>query len=207
MNKLRGLIFDFDRTLFHTGELAENTLQTICTKLELPCPIKDFKKLSGIPHLKKLEILFPGNKQIIQEWNNIYYSKFFKEIRPYKGIIKELQNLQKSYKIYIFSTREQEIIQKVLNQCSIKELFVEIAGKNEKQPDKPSQNHLLHSLNKHDIDPSETIMIGDSEVDRQTSKNAGTYFGFAKWGSKHPEKIQSYDIIFEKPEDLWRLRK
>lgn len=205
MNNIRAIIFDFDGTLFHTNLLGERTLKKVCETLNLPDVQYEFRQLSGIPHIEKIRRLFPGNHQAIDLWKKLYYDTFFDEIKPYDGIKEILYELKRnSLKLCIYSTRKEEEITCVLKKFNF--LFFDgIAGLGGQFKPKPDPEAIFYYLKLFNLGKKELLLIGDSNVDYEAAINSGILFGFATWGTKSLDKIETFHVKFDKVEDMQEL--
>ncbi|MBE7084449.1 MAG: HAD family hydrolase [Clostridiales bacterium] len=116
-----------------------------------------------------------------------YYAVHCKdETRPYAGIIALLQMLRKSgIKLAVLSNKVHTATQQLIGDY-FPDTFDEVMGENEAKGilRKPSPTALLAIMERMGVSKEETVYIGDSEVDIQTSKNAGVDCISVTWGFK-----------------------
>jgi HAD superfamily hydrolase (TIGR01549 family) len=73
---------------------------------------------------------------------------------------------------YIF-THRGESAHSILNNLNMEGLFDEVVTALEGFPRKPNPAGLLYLMQKHDLRPEETVVIGDRMLDLETGENAG----------------------------------
>ena len=85
--------------------------------------------------------------------------------------------------------------------------FELIIAQDEHFPLKPHPRGALYIANKFKCRPEECVIIGDSEVDIQTGKNAGMYTVGVLWGFRSREKLEicQPDKLIESPVELLNL--
>lgn len=206
--KVKAVFFDFDATLFHTHNLSEITLKEVCDRLNLEFKYDEFKKLSGLPNVTKLEKVYPGNKEAIQLWNQLYDKKFYEQISYYDGILSMLEDIKsKGVKIVIYSTRPETLINLTIEKFKIGSLIDFVIGRLGKFELKPSPEGIYYYLNVEEIKKEESLIIGDSIIDYKSSINSGIKFAFASWGAKNPLLIKEYYAKLDEPEDILKIIK
>ena len=77
-------------------------------------------------------------------------------------------------------------------------------GETSEIPKKPSPQMLLEALRRFNLTPDEAVYVGDSEVDFQTSKNAGTDVILVTWGFRDKDFLASLKPTFliNRPSEL-----
>ena len=88
-----------------------------------------------------------------------------------------------------------------------KNIFDHIIGVDDNTPPKPDPKGVLYIIDSLNLNSQECILVGDSEGDYQTAKNAGVKAIAAAWGFRDKEILLSSkaDMVIEKPCDLLKL--
>lgn len=73
---------------------------------------------------------------------------------------------------YLYTLRESTAIRK-LEAEGLAHLFTDFVVRENGFPGKPAPDAVLYLLEKHGLDPAETVMIGDRDLDGQSGINAG----------------------------------
>jgi len=91
----------------------------------------------------------------------------------------------------------------ILEGLGVRDLFVQVYGGNSfatKKPDPQGANALLQETN---VRPEETIIIGDSEIDVITARNAGTWSCGVNYGFRPDTlKLVPPDVVIDHPREL-----
>ena len=67
-------------------------------------------------------------------------------------------------------------------------------GESEITPRKPDPTAARRIMAEMNIAPEETIYIGDSGVDLETARNAGTDSAWVSWGFRRRDEMREYEI-------------
>lgn len=192
MKNIQLFVFDLDGTLTESSETIYQTT------------IKTFEHFGQSVHLPKEELdkrigehfqtIFDDleiHVKDVEEFIGVYKTMYFDFIdttKLYPGVDKTLSALkQKGKKIALLTTKGQEQAQRILQHFKLDQYFDEIVGRRNGMGHKPSPEPLLFICDKLSILPEATLMIGDSELDVQCGKNAGTKTCAATYGYRPKE--------------------
>lgn len=81
---------------------------------------------------------------------------------------------EKNVIVSLLTTKAQDQADLIIEHFNLLPYFDYIMGRKNGIPHKPSPEPLLIICNKLNVLPEETLMIGDTELDIQCGKNAGT---------------------------------
>jgi phosphoglycolate phosphatase len=184
-------IFDLDGTILNTID-------------DLSCSVNYALSKSNLPHRSLQEVQsFVGNgiRLLIERAvprgtpvsiTDIVFSDFcdyYKlhcadKTKPYEGILEMLKNLKENnIKIAVVSNKADFAVQELCARY-FDNMFDIVMGEKKginKKPSPDEVNKVLEILNE---DKKNTVYIGDSEVDIQTSKNANVNCISVDWGFK-----------------------
>ncbi|MBO5104891.1 MAG: HAD family hydrolase [Ruminococcus sp.] len=203
-------IFDLDGTLADTlFDLADATNYGL-KKLGYPVhPYESYKKFVGNGVQKLCYRVLPDDKkddaEKILEFFNEYYGKhFLDKTSLYNGMRETLARLADNGVILAVATNKpqnfaRQIVEKLLPEFD----FVKVLGGCAERPKKPDTaiiNEIISAL----PEDNHVFMIGDSNVDIQTAKNAGITSIGCEWGFRGREELENAgaDLIAEKAEDI-----
>lgn len=203
-------IFDLDGTLADTlFDLADATNYGL-KKLGYPVhPYESYKKFVGNGVQKLCYRVLPDDKkddaEKILEFFNEYYGKhFLDKTSLYDGMRETLARLADKDVILAVATNKpqnfaRQIVEKLLPEFD----FVKVLGGCAERPKKPDTaiiNEIISEL----PEDNRVFMIGDSNVDIQTAKNAGITSIGCEWGFRGREELVNAgaDFIAEKAEDI-----
>lgn len=195
-------IFDFDGTLADTGP-------------GLVYAIQQFAKSKGLAHYSDKQILnslgkgidnliftlFPLKQlsdhqkhQYIQEFIEIYTAHQLNNLVLFPEVRETLNQLIASnYKIAIVSNKPEEMLLEEARYLGINELpWINIAGVDTYVECKPSGLPLEEIMKLANVDPSKTVMIGDSDADCLSARNANCDFIGCSFGLGSQYLIENY---------------
>jgi phosphoglycolate phosphatase len=112
-----------------------------------------------------------------------YDARLTRHTRPYDGIprvLDELRSHEVSMALLTNKPREQTV--RILDEFGLSRYFRWVVGGDGPWPRKPAPDAMRFLMNQASAGPSETILIGDSMVDLQTSRNAGVRVCLARYG-------------------------
>lgn len=95
---------------------------------------------------------------------------------PFENTCKTVEALFKSgKKQFLYTHRGFETSQHYLEEYGLKKYFTAFVDSSMNFPSKPSPDAVNYICDAYGLDRSETVMIGDREIDVLSGKNAGTY--------------------------------
>lgn len=214
---LRAIIFDFDGTL-------ADTIPAICEGVNLTM------KKYGYPEHTEDEVrtfINHGARNLIQhamprdlqsnealvdrvfaDYDRLYGSVCLHTDRCYDGMRELVQRLHGSgLKIGVLSNKQEhyvkELCENVLTQGTYDATQGVIFGKPPK-PDPYLSRRITEALS---VDPSECILVGDSDVDIQTAKNAGMMHIGVAWGYRDADflRVHGATLLAHTPKELEKI--
>ncbi len=207
------IIFDLDGTLLNTLDDLTDSTNFALKKFNFSTYTKkEIRNFVGNGVRKLIERALPdGSKnpymeEVLKVFKENYKQNMYNKTAPYSGIIELLENLkEKGCKIAVVSNKfdaaVKELCQKYfpgLIDCAIGE---NEAGGIKK---KPAPDTVFKAIEELGADISNSIYVGDSDVDIQTAKNAKISCISVTWGFRNKDfLIQNGAKIFvDKPEDI-----
>lgn len=95
---------------------------------------------------------------------------------PFENTYKTLEALFNSgKKHFLYTHRGFETSQHYLEEYGMKKFFTAFVDSSMNFPSKPAPDAVNYICDTYGLDRSETVMIGDREIDVLSGKNAGTY--------------------------------
>ena len=209
--KYTNIIFDLDGTLLNTLEdLTDGVNHVIKMYGYEPYSQSDIKSFVGNGIMKLMERAVPGGKdndkfdEMYNEFKAYYTKHCIIKTRPYDGIIKLLESLDRAgYGLAIVSNK---------NDAAVKELakhffgdYINTAiGQSEITRKKPAPDTCIEAMKEMQIGREGTVYVGDSDVDIMTAKNSGLECISVTWGFRDEEFLLEHGAtqIIHKPEEL-----
>ena len=131
-------------------------------------------------------------------------------VKPYPGIPEMLKEMKaQGLKLGVLSNKPDRQAVHVVEEIFGKNIFDHIQGQKDGVPRKPDPTAVLSIAAEFGSDPSETLYIGDSEVDGATGKAAGMDTVLVTWGFRSRyvlEAAEPYRIVDSTDEILMTIK-
>ena len=211
---IKALIFDLDGTLADTIPAIAEAINMTMRELSLPTHTEDEVKSfigKGPRHLVSESL--PKDKRdadaclvdrALAIYNYKYSQTYLHTDRLYDGIEEALITLSKHYKIAVLSNKQDEYVKALVKQLLPQGIYQIACGSIDCIPAKPSPELALTVIKELGVAPHECVMIGDSDVDILTAKNAGLHILAVAWGymSKDELSVKGAKDILDDPREL-----
>mgnify|MGYP000909969245 FL=1 len=205
------IVFDCDGTLLDTLTDLCNAVNYVLRAHDLPeRSVSEVKAAlgNGVAHLMRQSL--PASISDDEFTNYLdefkaYYGEHLQDYTaPYPGMLDVLDTLRaKGYKLAIVSNKIQEGITPLNKEYFGDRLPVAI-GERPGLQRKPAPDMVLQALKELDSTQSESIYIGDSEVDVATANNSGLLCIGVTWGFRDEQLHKDLGVkyIARKAEDI-----
>lgn len=187
--KYKIAIFDLDGTLLNTlSDLADSCNYILEKNNFPPHSIEEIRFFVGNGIPKLIERALPSSsddetkKNILTQFVEYYGANSAKKTCAYDGILELLKNLKARGVIVAVNTNKHEGTSVELCKKYFFDLIDAVAGGKVGVHHKPDPTGVFSILEKFNLQPSDAIFIGDSDVDFLTAKNAGTDYALCDWG-------------------------
>ncbi|MEE1056514.1 MAG: HAD family hydrolase [Acutalibacteraceae bacterium] len=192
-------VFDLDGTLANTLEDLANAVNYALEKNGYEkYPVDTYKQMvgSGVVNLIKRAIKSDNEemvKTVKADFDKFYSTHIIDTTCAYPGGYDMLVNLQKNGVILaVLSNKPHSFVSTILDRLYPEIEFKASWGKKEEYAIKPSPQSLNALLDEIGADKSNTVYIGDSDVDVYTAKNGEVDFIGCAWGFRgEKEMIQA----------------
>lgn len=177
--KIKHFCFDLDGTLVDSGQtIYKSTIETLeRLNIEYSFTKADLDKRIGqhfVDIFDEFNVQVNDFEGFIDVYKSIYFdfiddSVFYDGVFDFIKLIKE-----KNAKVSLLTTKAQDQADLIIEHFNLLPYFDYIMGRRDGIAHKPSPEPLLMICNQLNVLPEETLMIGDTELDIQCGKNAGT---------------------------------
>jgi len=121
---------------------------------------------------------------------------------PYPGVPEALDKLA-AFPMAILTNKPVRISERILEELGLARYFRAVYGGNSFETKKPDPLGALTILRDLGVAPGEAMLVGDSEVDVQTARNAGTLAAAVNYGfGTHNRAAHPADIYLDRLTDL-----
>ena len=202
------IAFDLDGVLIDSLSLMKESWSTAKQGFQgiIEQPFEAYAEHIGKPFITILESI--GIPEQYHERIRIEYESYARlnahKIRLYDGVLGLLKKCQdEKVKCSIVTSKSKERTVDILAQYFGKIKFSSVITPESVKSNrgKPYADQLLKSCIESGSNPSDTLYVGDMDVDCQCAKNASVSFAHALWGYGSHKKYQRY-LSFTSPQDL-----
>src|ERR1041384_741516 len=206
---VKAFVFDLDGTLIDSKrDLVESVNATLreMGRADLPAHIVASYVGSGAPVLMSRVLGGAASPEELQNALKLFLTHYEDHkldfTRAYPGVREALEQLR-DVPMAVLTNKPVNISLRILEGLGLAEFFVAIYGGNSfatKKPDPLGANTLLSELR---VTGAEAAMVGDSEVDVQTARNAGMISAIVNFGfGIHDRSKYPADVYLDRMEEL-----
>ena len=206
---VRALIFDLDGTLIDSKQDLIRSVNAMLEEMGREKLHED--TISGyIGHgAPKLVARALGNgaaekerEQALRFFLAHYEAHKLDSTRPYPGVAEALEELRE-FPMAVLTNKPVRVSRRIVEGLGLEKYFRAVYGGNSfdtKKPDPLGARKILEELG---AAAGETMLVGDSEVDVQTARNAGTLAAAVNYGfGTHDRVAYPADVYLERLTDL-----
>ncbi|NCA96652.1 MAG: HAD family hydrolase [Bacteroidia bacterium] len=200
------LIFDLDGTILDTIGDITTALNVSLKECGYPFSYDDegTKKLIGMGAHNIISRVFKNRNHTEEEFNSLLkvFSANYKiyqgqTTHPYPGIVPFLDEMKRSgVKIFVASNKPDHLAKEIVERIFGKGYFDDVFGHQEGKPEKPNPYLVDLLMKKHGATHSNTLFVGDSDVDVATGINARIDVALVLWGYGDYQKDLLDDATF-----------
>jgi len=211
------LIFDLDGTLVDSRIDLANSVNAMLRhygKPELPNDVIASYIGNGAPMLVRRSLGDPDDESFVQE-ALLYFMAYYREHKldttyVYPGIKEALDLIRvarngaaNNVKMAVLSNKPVGPSKAIVEALGLSQYFFQIYGGNSFHTKKPDPAGVEALLAESNAGAKETVIIGDSDVDIITARNAGAYSVGVSYGlAPHTLEDAPPDILVDKPLEL-----
>jgi phosphoglycolate phosphatase len=179
--QIRALVFDLDGTLIDSKldlALAVNATLASAGRAELPHErIFGYVGQGAMRLVERAlgDAVAPDELERAHEFFLSYYrAHMLDNTTLYPGVLECLEALA-GYPMAVLTNKPWRFSREILEGLGIARYFKEIYGGNSFETKKPDPFGMLAILEKFGVSPSRAMLVGDSDVDVKTARNAGAW--------------------------------
>ena len=214
MKIYKAVIFDLDGTLLNTlDDLADAVNYALMKQGYSLRKVDEIRSFVGNGVRRLIELSVPPNiseedfENAFELFKNYYAEHSRVKTKPYPEICSTLYTLKaRGYKLGIVSNKSDPVV-KELRDFYFKS-YIDIAvGETSQIRKKPAPDSLLNVISNLNLLKDEILYVGDSEIDWQTSLNAGVDCVLVDWGFRSRDELLKLNpsLIISSPSDLLKI--
>lgn len=193
--------FDLDGTLVDSSDTIFKS--TVATLKQLGISYNfskdDLDKRIGqhfVDIFNEFDVKVQDFEKFIKYYKSIYFD-YIDDSILYPGVFETITHLKKkNYKISLLTTKAQDQADLIIDHFSLRPYFDFVMGRVNEIPHKPSPEPLLMICEKLKVLPIDTIIVGDTELDIQCGKNAGTKTCGVSYGYRTIKQLEANNPDF-----------
>ena len=211
---IKAVIFDLDGTLADTIESINKGINITMEQFGYPRSTRE-DAIAHINHGARnlIKQSLPSELQsdeskvdeVYAVYHEAYKGVYLDVERLYDGMTEVIEQLgKKGIKMSVLSNKQDYMVVGLCEKLLPPALFTEYRGQRVGAPTKPDPTVPLEICALMGVKPSECALVGDSDVDMKTAKNAGFTAIGVSWGYRPPEMLleNGADFIAQTPDDI-----
>jgi len=198
--RFRLVVFDWDGTLADSTTIIATSIQRACEDLGLPVPDdRAARHVIGLGLADALRHVAPDlpterYPELSLRYRDHYLARD-PDIPLFGGAMELVRDLREAgYTLAIATGKSRRGLDRALDQQALREIFHHTRCADEGRP-KPDPDMLLHLMQLARVDPSETLMIGDTTHDIELARNAGAAVIAVSYGAHALEDLALRDGV------------
>jgi phosphoglycolate phosphatase len=208
------IVFDLDGTLIDSRrDLAESANEMLAAYGADPLGDDEIVAMVGcgaatlVKRVTKAAGLNVPLDEALARFLSVYDARLTRHTRPYEGIPQVLDELHaRDIAMALLTNKPLEQSVKILELFGLSKYFRWVVGGDGPWPRKPAPDGMRFLMDQASVGPHETILIGDSTVDLQTSRNAGVRVCLARYGfgfvDLPSEELRGDETVVNSPAEI-----
>jgi phosphoglycolate phosphatase len=146
----------------------------------------------------------PGYPGAYERFLEAYDDCLLECTRPYDGIPEVLAQLA-GRRLAVLTNKPTGATTRILEALELRRFFGSVIGADTPHGRKPDPAGLLHLVSEAGATPAATLLVGDSPIDLETARRAGTRICLARYGFGfrfEEGDFRGDELFIEKPVDL-----
>jgi phosphoglycolate phosphatase len=192
------VIFDLDGTLVDSLEDIGEAMNAVLTARGLPPrPLSDYRAMLGWGMRRLVTLALPESQrgpaslaEAVAAMTAEYERHPLVRTRPYPGVPELLAELgRRGIPVAVLSNKPDALTQEIVAGLFPPAAFRRIQGDRPGLPRKPDPTVALALCADLGVAPAEVLLLGDTAVDMETARRAGTASAGALWGYRDRDEL------------------
>lgn len=184
----RLIVFDLDGTLIDSRQdLADSANALIVERGGRALPEERIARMVGegarVLVRRALDAAaLPFDDESVRRFLELYDERLFRTTRPYEGIPDVLRTVASGAVVAVLTNKPVVPARKLLEGLALLPLVASVVGGDGPHPRKPDPAALHALIAEHGGSVGQTVLVGDSRIDFETARAAGTGLCLARYG-------------------------
>ena len=194
--KIKHICFDLDGTLIDSRTTIYKSTVAVLQKLKIDYhfPADEFTNMIGL-HFNDIfshfKVDVPDFEEFIKVYKRLYFD-FIDESRLYPFVDEVLYRISSSgAKTSLLTTKGQDQAERIVEHFDLRKNLTYVMGRRNGIAHKPAAEPLLLICDELKVQPEETLIVGDTELDIQCGKNAGAKTCGVLYGYRTEKQIRN----------------
>jgi phosphoglycolate phosphatase len=206
------VVFDLDGTLIDSKrDLAESANEMLALYGAQPLAEGDVAAMVGdgarqlVARALEAAAVRADVSAALERFLRIYSSRLFVHTRLYEGVADAVATLEPLAALAVLTNKPEVLTKQLLDGFELSSAFRWVVGGDSGFPRKPDAAGLRFLLEQAGVGPARCLMVGDSMVDLETARGAGTAACVALYGFGHlrqPIVLDGTEIVVRQAVDL-----
>jgi HAD superfamily hydrolase (TIGR01549 family) len=215
LHSIKAIMFDMDGTLIDSIDVYHEIIRDIMDCLDMEMTLSREELFENLSQGKNLsDIFFPAHlsdrERAIEQFRILAiraFKKIFAEgaVELIDGVDHLFEELRsRGFSLAIVTSSSTDVILPFLKTRKLEPYLNCVVGRTEVSRLKPFPDPLLKCMGILDVEPDQSVYVGDSVIDIQAGKAAGTWTGGVLTGTSDVEslKAEGPDVILDTVGDL-----
>ena len=211
MNKL--IVYDLDGTLIDSRHDISDAVNWTLKELGFSCLPGDRVSAfvgSGVKNLMEQalkEVCPSGGKLPLERAIKLFRRRYSEHLLDQTCLYPSVQKVLEFFKARlqaVITNKPENFSLTILKGLGVSHYFFEVVGGDRGLPKKPAPDALIEILKQANVEPHESILVGDSAIDIETGRSAHVKTIAVTYGFSKREKIENSkpDFILNDLEEL-----
>lgn len=189
------VVFDLDGTLVKSHETIYKATLHVLNELNISSEMPEEKFCTRIglhfeDIFREFGIVVPDFEKFIRIYKAVYFD-FMNHSELYEGVNEILDHIKsQNLMTALLTTKAQDQAERIIDYFALRNKFNLIMGRRPGIAHKPSAEPLFKICEELKTSVEETLIVGDSELDVQCGKNAGSKTCAVTFGYREKEDLQ-----------------
>jgi phosphoglycolate phosphatase len=207
---VRLAVFDLDGTLVDSRrDLANAANALVVARGGRPLPEEAIAGMVGegaavlVRRVLAATGLDPESPGTLAQFLDLYDERLLEHTVPYRGIVEMLEALSARMPLAVLTNKPQAHTERLLDGLGLSRYFRDVIGGDTPFGRKPAPSGLEELARRAGVPVTATTLIGDSPIDLETARRAGSPAVLVRYGFGYREgELRAAERAVESPADL-----